>query len=94
MNTTMTITLRRFPVTIRDERTGEVSQDKITLEKSVLDASRLVGQSSKELIYRYYNKAGFRVLDIGKAEKKDVVISLGHLFPMAAGEAMALGVSE
>lgn len=84
MNTTMTITLRRFPVTIKDERTGEVSQDQITLEKSVLDASRLVGQSSKELIYRYYNKAGFRVLDIGKAEKKDVVISLGEVFSVAA----------
>lgn len=94
MNTSMMLTLRRFPVTIKDERTGEVSKDTVVIDKETLSAAQRVGQSSKELIYRMYNKGGFYVLEIGKAEKKDVEISLGHLFPMAAGETMALGVSE
>ena len=69
MRTTATIYTRRFPVTIRDGRTGAEMQDYITLDKAQLQAAQLVGMSSKELIYSIYNRRGFRVLDIGKAEK-------------------------
>ena len=67
MKTTITIEVRRFPVTIRDERTDEVSQDYIILDKQRLQSAQLVGQSSKELIQRIYNRQGFRVLEIDKA---------------------------
>lgn len=71
MRTTATIYTRRFPVTIRDGRTGAEMQDYITLDKA-----QLVGMSSKELIYIIYNRRGFRVLDIGKAEKGRIEVEL------------------
>ena len=80
MKTTMAIHLRRFPVLVRDSRTGEKLETTITLEKSQLQAAQLVGQSSKELIYRLCNKAGYTVLDIGKARKTEVSLDLEGLF--------------
>ena len=76
MRTTATIYTRRFPVTIRDGRTGAEMQDYITLDKAQLQAAQLVGQSSKELICRLYNRQGFRVLKIGKAEKGNIKVNL------------------
>uniref|UniRef100_UPI003FF0F641 hypothetical protein n=1 Tax=Flavonifractor plautii TaxID=292800 RepID=UPI003FF0F641 len=81
MRTTATIYTRRFPVTIRDGRTGAEMQDYITLDKAQLQAAQLqaaqlVGMSSKELIYSIYNRRGFRVLDIGKAEKGRIEVEL------------------
>ena len=74
--TYQTIHLRRFTVQIRDERTGETRQDAIVLSKEQLQAAQLCGQSSKELIYRRFNRAGFTVLDIGKAEKRTIQLDL------------------
>ena len=81
MRTTATIYTRRFPVTIRDGRTGAEMQDYITLDQAQLQAAQLqaaqlVGMSSKELIYSIYNRRGFRVLDIGKAEKGRIEVEL------------------
>lgn len=76
MNTSMILTLRRFPVTIKDERTGEITHDTVVLDKESLNAAQRIGQSSKELIYRIFNKYGYKVLEIGKAEKKNVEIPL------------------
>lgn len=76
----MTLYLRRFAVTIRDERTGETREDHITISKGQLQAAQVCGQSSKELIYRHYNRKGFTVLDIGKAEKKAVGVDLDKLY--------------
>ena len=56
MRTTATIYTRRFPVTIRDGRTGAEMQDYITLDKAQLQAAQLVGLSSKELILDHYNQ--------------------------------------
>ena len=47
-----------------------------TLDKAQLQAAQLVGMSSKELIYSIYNRRGFRVLDIGKAEKGRIEVEL------------------
>ncbi len=80
MKTTITIEVRRFPVTIRDERTSEVSEDHIILDKQRLQSAQLVGQSSKELIQRLYNRQGFRVLEIGKPERRSVAVSLDTLW--------------
>ena len=80
MNTYITIEARRFPVTIRDERTGAVSEDHIVLDKEQLQACQIVGQSSKELIQRIYNRQGFRVLEIGKPERRSIELSLEELW--------------
>ena len=73
MRTTATIYTRRFPVTIRDGRTGAEMQDKAQIQ-----AAQLVGLSSKELILDHYNRHGFRVLDIGKAEKGRIEVELSR----------------
>lgn len=80
MKTEITVQIRAFPVLIQDQRTGAESYDTIVLDKERLQAAQIVGQSSKELIYRMYNRKGFHVLDIGKPVKKEVLIDLESLF--------------
>ena len=82
----MTMYLRRFAVTVRDERTGETWEENTTLSKGQLQAAQVVGQSSKELIYRHYHRQGFTVLDVGKAEKRAVTVDLDKLYREATGE--------
>lgn len=79
MNNTITINVRVFSVTIRDERSGDVSTDTITLTRQQLQAAQLVGQSSAELIYRIFNRQGYRVLEIGRPVKRVVVLDLDKL---------------
>lgn len=93
MKTTMKITLRAFPVKIQDTRTGEIKEDRIVLTKEQLHAADLVGQSSKELITRLYNREGYRVLEIGKAAKQSGELNLeaaylmGHFMEDGGAEA-------
>ena len=79
------IEARRFPVTLRDERTGEIIQSSIILDKQRLQAAQLVGQSSKELIQRLYNRKGYRVLDIGTPERRSLNLSLEDLWDISDG---------
>ena len=76
MNNQIVIQTRTFPVSLRDERTGSVSMDTVVLTKDQLRAAQTVGQSSKELICRIFNREGYRVLDIGKAVKRDISVDL------------------
>ena len=80
MKTTYELTIRAFPVKIVDMRTGEVSTDTIVLDKQSLQAAQIVGESSKELIHRMYNRVGMRVLDIGKAQKLTMDLCLDSLY--------------
>lgn len=80
MKTTFDLQVRAFMVTVRDERTGEEHDDIIVLDKPRLQAAQLVGQSSKELIERIYHKQGFKVLDIGKADKLTVQLQLDRVY--------------
>lgn len=82
MKTVLTIEVRCFPVTIRDERTGEVSQDYIILDKARLQACGMVGESSKELIQRIFNRRGFWVLEIGKPERRSIDLNLSELWQL------------
>lgn len=82
MKTTMKITLRALPVKIQDTRTGKTTEDKIVLTKEQLHAADLVGQSSKELITRLYNREGYKVLEIGKAEKQSGELNLEAAYLM------------
>ena len=79
MNTYITIEIRKFPVSIRDNRTGTVSEDHIVLDKAQLQACQIVGQSSKALIQHIYNRKGFRVLEIGKPERRSIELDLDEL---------------
>lgn len=76
MNTNITISLRVFPVTLRDERTGETVQDDIIITREQLQAAGIVGLTSTDLIYRAYNRHGFKVLTIDKPTKRTVTVGL------------------
>ena len=79
MNTFVPVEVRRFSVTVKNG-SGEIVEDTIILTKRQLQAAQLVGQSSKELIHRLYQRHGFRVIDIGRAEKKTVTVDLNALW--------------
>lgn len=78
----ITIEARRFPVTLRDERTGEITLDHIILDKQRLQAAQMVGQSSKELIQRFYSRQGFRVLEIGTPARRSLTFGLEDLWDL------------
>ena len=80
MKTEIKITVRAYPVEIKDERTGDRQQDTIVLDKATLQAGALVGLGDEEIIYRAYNRKGFRVLEIGKPVKADLAVDLLELF--------------
>lgn len=80
MKTTYNLQIRAFPVKIRDERTGEDDVDIIVLDKPRLQAAQLVGQSSKELIERIYHKQGYKVLEVGKADKMTMQLQLDRVY--------------
>ena len=69
MKTEVKIQVRSYEVTVRDERTGELLQDTVVLDKARLQAAQLVGMNDEDLIYRTYNRQGYRVLDIGRPGK-------------------------
>lgn len=76
MKTFENICVRIFPVKLLDARSGTELADEIVLTKAMLTAAQLVGQSSKELIHRAYNREGYSVLEIGKARKMTVTVDL------------------
>lgn len=80
MKTELTIQARSFPVRLKDQRTGEERDDVVVLDKTTLQAAQIVGQSSKELIERLYEREGCEVLHIGKAEKREITLNLGEVF--------------
>lgn len=80
MKTTMTVQLRRFDVLVEDQRTHETKEDAIVFTLEHLHAAQLVGQSSKELIMRAFGRQGYKVLDIGRAERREATLRLDGLF--------------
>ena len=76
MNNEIRIPVRRFPLIVKDERTGRAEQDSIVLTKEQLQACQIVGMSATELIYSIYNRQGYRVLAIGKPVKKEIRVDI------------------
>lgn len=72
--------LREYPVTLRDERTGEVFKMGVIIEKGTLEAAGRVGLSDRDLIHQHCNKRGFWVLEIFKPKKKTVTINLADVY--------------
>ena len=91
MRTYQTIQLRRFNIQIMDKRTGKTREDVIVLTKQQLQAAQVVGQSSKELICRYYNRAGFTVLgalwDSAYGEEQSAPLANREMMEALDGEA-------
>ena len=76
MKTELTIQTRRFPVVIRYERTGEEMEDHIVLELNQIKAADAMGLDIEEAIYRQYNRMGYWVLEIGKAQRHTITLNL------------------
>lgn len=83
----ITIHLRRFRVALRSKETKEEVTVFITLDKTMLQAAQIVGQSSKELIERYASSNGYDLLDIiGQPDKLTVTVPLDELWRRTAEE--------
>ena len=80
MKTEMRIPVRAYSVTLRDTRTGEVMNDTIVLEKSRIQAAALFDMGDEDIIYRIYNRKGYRVLEIGKPVKRELTVDLEDLY--------------
>ena len=76
MNNTFTLTVRVFPLTIRDGRSGEISESTVILTKEQLRAAQLLGQSSNELLTRMCRRQGYTILRVGKPVKKTLSVDL------------------
>lgn len=87
MKTEIKVTVRAYPVEIRDERTGEKMKDQIVLDKAMLQAGAMVGLGDEDIIFRIYNRKGYRVLEIGKPVKADLMANLEDLYNKQANVA-------
>lgn len=79
MKNEITLHLRQFPVLAHDHRDGQEKHIVVTLIKRQLQASQLVGQSSKELIERLCDRQGYSILEIGRPSKIAVTVDLDKL---------------
>ena len=80
MKNRITVEVRRFPVLVVKNDNHEPYAKHIVLTKEQLQAAQIVGQSSKELIYRLCERQGYKVLEIGKPVKKSISIDLDALW--------------
>ena len=76
MKTEINITVRAYPVELLDERTGKKVPDTIVLDKARLQAGAMVGMDDKDIIYRIYNRQGYKVLSIDKPDKVEITVDL------------------
>ena len=90
MKTEIKIPVRAYPVELKDTRTGERFSDTIVLEKSRLQAGALFDLSDEDIIYRIYNRQGYRVLEIGKPDKVALAVDLQQLYRSHMDECNAL----
>ena len=74
------IHLLRFYIRVWDPEKEENREEPITLTKDQLRAAGLIGLSSKEIITRMCERWGFKVLEIGKAERRTIGFNLNALW--------------
>ena len=55
-------------------------KDTIVLDKAMLQAGAMVGLGDEDIIFRLYNRKGYRVLEIGKPVKADLSVDLLELY--------------
>jgi len=101
MKNTIKIPVRAYVVKIKDARTGERTEDTIILTKEQLHAGGLIGMTDEEIIYRTYNRLGYRIMGIQQPVKADLSVDLEQLYRdhvaeeyLAMEESMGPGVVE
>lgn len=72
------ISALRFPVTVQDGESTSVIP--VILTKEQLQAAQIIGESSKEVIHRFCSRKGYKVLDIGKADRRTFEINLNEMW--------------
>ena len=82
MKNIITVEARRFPLLAVKKDNQEPYYLHIVLTKEQLQAAQLVGQSSKELIHRISERQGYKVLEIGKPEKKSIRLDMAAVWGM------------
>lgn len=80
MKNVIKMEVRRFPLLVVKQDNQEPYARHIVLTKEQLHAAQTVGQSSKELICRICKKQGYKVVEIGKAEKRSIALDLDFLW--------------
>lgn len=80
MKNVITVEARRFPLLAVKKDNQEPYYLHIVLTKEQLQAAQLVGQSSKELIHRLCERQGYKVLEIGKPEKKSIRLDMAAVW--------------
>lgn len=81
IHTTFEVHLLRLPVWFEDPD-GRKVEYHVVLEKAQLQAAGLIGLSSKEVITRLCARQGFKLLDVGKAERLTVTLDLERLWEL------------
>lgn len=80
MKTEIKIQVRAYAVDLKDNRTGEITEEMIVLTKEMLQAAGLIGMTDEDLIYRTCNRKGYKVLDIGRPDKRELTVDLEQLY--------------
>lgn len=83
MKTTTKINAFAYPVTLKDNRTGERIQDVICIPKEWLQICGSDGleiSDDKHMIFRAYNVRGYEVIEIGKRRSIQLSIDLERAY--------------
>lgn len=83
MKTTTKINAYAYPVTLKDNRTGERIQDVIVIPKEWLQICGSDGleiSDDKHLIFRAFNVRGYEVIEIGKRRSIQLSIDLERAY--------------
>ena len=83
MKTEMKIKTFAYPVTLKDNRTGEQLQDTIVIPKEWLQICGSDGlniSDDKHMVYRAYNIRGYEVIEIGKRRSIQLSIDLERAY--------------
>ena len=91
MKNEIKIAVRAYPVVMKDTRTGEVKNDTIVLEKSRLQAGAMFDLGDEDIICRIYNRQGYRVLEIGKPDKREITMDLTDIYAFMIEKQQGVG---
>jgi len=80
VKTEIKIQARAYQVRLKDTRTGEKSHDTIVLTKEQLRAGAMFDLGDEDIIYRAYNRQGFRVLEVNQVHKVELTVDLLKLY--------------
>ena len=94
MKTEIKIPVRAYPVVMKDTRTGKVMNDTIVLEKSRLQAGAMFDLGDEDIIYRIYNRQGYRVLEIGKPDKREITMDLTDIYAFMIEKQQGFGTCD